>query len=242
MRIDDFCCLGRTVPEESKKYGRKVCMAGYSDEMRSLVRVYPLPVQNPIHARRLCVLELERSNHDNRGESWRLMRERDDAGIVSVSESALDTARVVAWMEGHLSPSIAQLNKQRLSLGVIKPAGLRGYFRDRSIGDAVDPDQRTLFDDLDDSFGGGVIQRAPYLRFADEAGSHDLQLREWGCYEWLRKEPDRASQLWRNLRIAEPGRDVYLVVGNMCNRRNVWLVISVFSQASAGPLFDAGGR
>lgn len=237
MRIDDFCCLGRTVPEESRKYGLKVCMAGYSEELRSMVRVYPLPIQNPIHQRDVCSLELERNTQDSRVESWRLVRERDDEGIVSV-RGRRPANQVKAWLDLNAAPSIALLNERRLSLGVIKPSSLRGYFRDRLTGDVADPDQKGLFDDLDEAFGKGQIQRAPYVRFSDEAGAHDLQLREWGCYEWLRKEPDKGGQLWDNLRMTGTDRDFYLVVGNMCNRRTAWLVISVYSEAQAGPLFS----
>ncbi len=42
MTVEDFVVLGRTVPEDSQKYGKKVCMAGYSPSLSQLLRVYPL--------------------------------------------------------------------------------------------------------------------------------------------------------------------------------------------------------
>lgn len=113
---------------------------------------------------------------------------------------------------------------------------MRGYFRNRHTNDAVDPYQRGIFDDLDVNFSEGEIKLAPYLRFHDAAGKHDLQLREWGCYEFLRKEPE-AGRLWDALRLTRPSREFFLVVGNMCNQRTAWLVIAVLSQDAAGPLF-----
>ncbi len=236
MKLDDYCCLGRTVPEQSKKYGRKVCTAGYSAELRQFMRVYPCPVESPMQQRHVCHLQLERNSQDSRIESWQLARERTDDGILAVHE-ARPSNQVIAYLDQHKAPSIAYLNERRLSLGIIKPVGLRGYFRDAQTDKDIDPDQRGLFDDLDFTFGMGQITRAPYLRFSDEAGAHDLQLREWGCYEWLRRQPDSASQLWDNLRLRQQERDFYLLVGNMAHHRNVWLVIALYSQASAGPLF-----
>lgn len=235
MRIDDYCCLGRTVPEESKRYGRKVCSAGYSEELGSLMRVYPLPVITGIHQRSVCTLELQRNKQDSRRESWRLAREEEGQGIVRIATQR-PIEQVIAWLGGESAQSIRQLNGERRSLGVIRPGAFECYFRERG-GKSVDPDQKLLFDDLDEQFGAGAVSLAPYLRFRDEDGWHDLQVREWGCYEWLRKEPGKASQLWDNLRL-RADRDVFLLVGNMCNRRNVWLVISVFSRARTRTLFD----
>lgn len=236
MRIDDFVCLGRTVPEESKKYGRKVCMAGYSAELNSLVRVYPLPVHNPIEQRSNCVMELERNRQDGRRESWRLKREMGNEGIVNVGEKVAK-ATVVDWLDERAACSIAALNQSRASLGVIKPLALSWLFKQSD--EIVDPTQRTLFDDLDFHFGETATPRIiPYLRFADEGGEHCLQIREWGVHEWLRKEPDKAAQLWDNLRLTSPNQQPYLVIGNMCNCRTSWLVINVFLQEKESLLFD----
>jgi hypothetical protein len=141
MRIDDFVCLGRTVPEESKKYGRKVCMAGYSDEMREFIRIYPLPVVNPIHQRSVCRIEVSRPNHDSRDESWRLAREKENDGI-EVGNTAKTTTEVVRWLNDHMSRSIKELNAARRSLGVVRPRNIAPYFRTPS--QMTDPDRPWL--------------------------------------------------------------------------------------------------
>lgn len=42
MMFEDFIMLGKTIPEPQKKTGRVfVCSAGYSDEFRHLIRIYP---------------------------------------------------------------------------------------------------------------------------------------------------------------------------------------------------------
>lgn len=225
MRCDDFICLGRTVPEESKKYGAKVCMAGLSSELHGLLRVYPLPVVNPIRARHECVLEVQRNRQDSRVESWKLSG-RGEA-IVSVSpRPVLDHECLASALGPFRVRSIVELNDRRLSLGVLHLLNPRGFYRQRS--GISHPDQGMLFEIADECFGAGAIDVCPYIEFwDDDAKRHELQIREWGCYEWIRKERARASQLWDNLHLRE-GKMIWAVVGNQANRRTSWLIIKTF--------------
>lgn len=240
MRLDDWCCLGRTVPEESKKYGRKVCAAGFSRELGEFVRVYPLPVVTPIRQRSVCVLELGRNPQDSRRESWRLAREQAGAGIASVGPQ-LPKADVLAWLAPRRADSIRELNERRASVGVLRVAAadLQGVFADRETRRPEDPTQALLFADLDEQFGAGVIRLAPYVRFRDGAGEHRLQIREWGGYEWLRKGGP-CCQLWENYGFNDEDAFVWLVVGNMSNQRTAWLVISAYVEHPEPTLFPTG--
>jgi hypothetical protein len=238
MIIDDFVCLGRTVPEESSTYGHRVCMAGYSDSMRSLVRVYPLHVQNPLRQRYVSVLSVERNPRDCRMESWKL---RDiDRGILKATDNQIPMPTVRKWLRSYLADSIEELNKSRSSLAVLEARGdVRPYFQRRP--DVKDPDQLELFKFADADprpFGAGALDIAPRLEFLDQAGNwHDLQIREWGAYEWVRKHRENAAQLWDNYRLRD-GRPTLLLVGNMNNHRNAWLIINVFKDEQADlPLF-----
>ena len=227
MRCDDFICLGRTVPEESKKYGAKVCMAGVSREFGSLMRVYPLPVVNPIRARHECVLELERNHQDSRRESWKL-KDRT-SGIVSVSpKQAVDPNGLATILRPFISRSIDELNDRRASLGVLELQGSpRGFFRERS--GVMHPDQGALFAVADECFGANSIDIAPYIEFWDQDEKHhELQIREWGCYEWIRKDRSNASVLWDNLGL-NGTKPIWAVVGNQANRRSSWLIIKTFA-------------
>jgi hypothetical protein len=108
-------------------------------------------------------------------------------------------------------------------------------FKSRPSLGASTSTQKLLFDELVEdancAFGANAIDLMPYLQFTDKAGSHCLQLREWGCYEWIRKQRDNAAQLWQNLHMDEPQA---VVVGNMANHRNVWLVIKTYRRTHYG--------
>lgn len=223
MIVEDFVCLGRTVPEESKKYGHKVCMAGYSFELGQFLRVYPLPVQNPLKANRKYVLSLCRNSSDSRFESWKLT---DRIALYESKDKVYESDLRRIFTE-NVSESIAILNDRRASIGVVRPLDMLGEFDHRAnCGET----QMDLFDHCDHHFGADAINAIPYLRFMLAGKSHRLQLREWGCYEWIRKNPCECAKLWNNLRLKEQ-TDKYLLVGNMANHRNVWLVIKSFSMA-----------
>ena len=246
MRLDDYCCLGRTVPELSKKYGISVCSAGYSRDLDQFVRLYPLPVFSPIRQRSIAEVELTRPGHDSRWESWRLNRELPESELVNVVGEE-PTQKVMEWLIDHQSESIAKLNDEKSSLGLIKAEQWEGYFVDRDTKKEVDPCQKELFDTLDgwrenrENPFQFKINKLPYLRFKDQDGWHNLQLREWGAYAWFGKEPDKYEQIWKNYLKDPTGKDLYLLVGNMCNRRTTWLVINLFphkQQSKEKGLFD----
>ncbi len=124
MIVEDFVCLGRTVPEESKKYGHKVCMAGYSYELRQFLRVYPLPVKNPLEVRGKYVLSLERNSMDSRIESWKLV----DRVALYPSPTKASDADIQQILKQNVAASIDELNEQRKSLGVVHCSEVFGEF------------------------------------------------------------------------------------------------------------------
>ena len=224
MRVDDFILLGRTVPQKSKKYGYTVCSAGYSLELNQFIRIYPLPVRNGMKQWMVFSAEIERPLHDSRFESW-ILKTRSMQSIREVGEMSREKFK--ATLKDVAVSSISQLNEKRQSLGVLKITGdTTGKFEQRN--GTSSPDQKELFGGLKEHFGSDAIDLIPYLQFYDDDGPHKLQVREIGAYEWLRKSRDKASVLWKNYRIDDKNRELFLFVGNMANHRNVWLIINVF--------------
>jgi len=228
MRVDDFIVFGRTVPEDSKRYGTRVCMAGYSEEMRQMMRVYPTDVESNIKARRVLKLELERNKMDSRAESWAL-KDRTMKSILAMSEP-VNKEILKPFLKKEAAESIDYLNKNRRSLGVLIPETFEVIIKTRKHID--DPEQLLLFDDFAQSGGFKTASDyflAPYLK----TNKGCFQIREWGVYELLRKyENERkkitASDITSALHI-EDDKEVFLVVGNMNHIRTAWLIIKTFS-------------
>lgn len=216
MIIEDFVMLGRTVPENSKKYGHVVCSAGYSVELGGLIRIYPLLPIDRIPKWTRCRLHVCRNKHDSRFESWKLINDHayEIVGTTSMKESWDHLLRL-------RSDSIKQLNSNRASLGIISPTILDWRFQKMASAS-----QLLLFDE-DERW---TLKKSgiPYCTFLDDDGKHCLQLREWGNLVYLNKFPENPKGLWDNLRFNDESRDHLFLVGNMSNQRTTWLVISTF--------------
>lgn len=216
MIIDDFIMLGRTVPEPSKRHGVVVCSAGYSKELKSFMRIYPLSPFEKIKRWSVCRIELKRNPQDSRHESWRI---KEDTCPTIVGHANKDDE--INYLLTQQSPSVQSLNENRHSLGIIKPNGsLTPRFDRLQCGEEY---QVNLFPEIN-----STENRRPRLSFYDQGGKHDLQLRDWGCAEFLRKQSDEDHhKLWSALKLNNPSYEHILFVGNHAQHRNSWLVISL---------------
>lgn len=255
LHVEDFVVLGRTVPEESKKYGQRICMAGYSPDNGQFLRVYPLMVPvgdsadaNGFRARHTYALDLQRNLHDTRSESWRVKDQNAPTSTPWSRAVEVSKTDILRRLLSRKVPSIAALNDCKLSLGVLVVNA--GQWQGEMVKrDAQEPPEfhQGLFDDLADQSEPQsdltLVKHAPYIRFEDRDGPHRLQVREWGAYRLLAdpKYADTPESLWTASGY-HLDADLMLVVGNMNNHRNNWLVIKTFELArgrSATPsLFD----
>lgn len=227
MRCDDFVMLGRTVPEESKKHGLTVCSAGYSKELRALLRVYPLPRDNGITLWTQCRIPMRRPNHDNREESWRIDADSDDARDCMRRIDVLGKAnkdKEFDFLKSLAVDSIAELNEKRRSLAIVAPENIEGCFEQVK---GVDPyRQETLFERI----GEDKPDILPRFRFFLADGEHRLQYREWGAHELIRKTREKAEGLFERIKLNDPSWEHLLLIGNMNTHRNNWLVINKISR------------
>lgn len=218
MIIEDFIMLGRTVPEDSKKHGRVVCSAGYSRELRQFMRIYPLSPFAKIPRWSTCRLGVQRNNQDTRIESWRLI-EAMTPHIVGKAKKATE----FDLLKSFASSSIAELNESRASLGIICPKDINWRF------DGMKKNEEYLLSLFDDDCN--TRNKRPRIQFKDDDGYHDHQLRDWGCHEFLRKQPtEKHYELWDALRLTDRSYEHLLFVGNHNQHRNSWLVIGIVSE------------
>jgi hypothetical protein len=224
MILEDCICFGRTVPEDSKKYGRKVCSIFYSPELREFIRVYPLMTNNPVRMRYRCNLDLIRNTSDSRKESWKLRDPETSITNVRESPKSLQADKeVFQILKKHEGDSIKSLNQQKKSIGVIR-ADLVGKIHVNN--GVISQHQQELFDDVYQSLGYKA-DFVPYLKFSDTGGSHEIQVREWGVWEYLRKNQQDALSVFNAMRLHQNPHH-FLIVGNMLNFRNNWLVVGWF--------------
>jgi hypothetical protein len=230
MIVEDFVMLGTTVPEPSSKYGLSVCSAGWSSELRQLIRIYPLARGNAPRRWSINRVRLERSRHDSRPESWCIAGDRTPQGHPSINDAftcvgQVEPASRRSLLEAAFASSIAEADERRSSLAIIHPMSTPKLAFDHNPNSPDSPELR-LFDlGADNLEGSKRFPFTPRLEFSDANGTHRLQLRDWGAFEFMRKYGEsRRYDLASALHLSEQSS---LLVGNHNHHRNAWLVIAV---------------
>lgn len=218
LKVNDFVMLGRTFPQETKNNGITVCACGYSFEMKQFIRIYPLHLTDKIPKWSICELELEKPKSDNRVESWKVVNYSIKGKAKKDDEFAI--------LEKLRRPSIKQLNELKLSLGVIAPIEIHCYLKPYNHDDEEHKELTKQLSLFSSQFNLYTPPYIPYIRVVNEDKSvNNLQIREWGVYEFFRKGYD-PNNLFSALRLDKNDYKQLLIVGNMKQFRNNWLVIS----------------
>jgi hypothetical protein len=120
------------------------------------------------------------------------------------------------------------LNEEKTSLGIVKPIIQKCYLSEQEDFDTSQ--QLNLLGlplpKVKDQFA--YIPRIQYNCSQCMAKNiHDQQVIEWGFYEWIRKNPDKANQVWENALLNSPKHEKFFLVGNLFRYRNIFLIVSV---------------
>lgn len=214
MILEDFVMLGKTAPETDRQGRVTVCSAGWSPELRQLVRVYPLAKDNCPPDFSVSRVRLERNHKDSRGESWKIAGDRgvethesinsrfDILGILNNRKDVLDTIPTV--------PSINEANSRRLSLAVVQPEVPPQFYlefnKERRCG-----------------VGTKSYEYIPRVKFSLGSSIHKLKYLNQSVYQHLGKNMSNLGLLQIKEKFKENPK---LLVGNMFAYRNNWLVIS----------------
>lgn len=235
MTIDDVIILGRGVPEKISNGRVTVCVAGYSETI-GFVRLYPTRVDSPLPLWCIVSVEVERNPQDNRRESWKFPDSR--SGWEHINEHIAKKGELqhrdrIGLLDAIKSDCVKTINVNRHSLGVIKPVIKRSYLgTNQKHLEAYQP----LFEVIEHAnvMTKRDFQVEPRLKYSCEEcktkDGHDMQLLDWGCYQWIKKNPDKAQQIWSNMGIGLPGWMHYFLVGNQANQRTSYMVINILRQ------------
>ncbi len=229
MIIGDLIILGRGCPDRIKDGRLTVCTAGYS-HTQGFVRVYPTRMDSPLRQWNVVQVPVDRDPRDTRIESWKIEgskgeweRLSEKIDVTGFLKGRSDRRNLVANL---VDGCVFDLNDARRSLGIVKPEQMRPYIAEKT---EYDTEMQTTL------FGGRPIMTKsnypvePRIEFrcsgCRKDSPHDMQVIEWGFYEWFRKNPENPDQVWANARISDPNYDVYLFVGNQFRYRRSFIII-----------------
>lgn len=215
MILEDFVMLGKTAPETDRQGRVTVCSAGWSPELRQLIRIYPLAEENCPPDFSVSQVRLERNRKDSRMESWAIAGDRsvdvhksinarfDTRGILNDRKSLLNEIPNVS--------SIKEANEKRLSLAVVEPEIRPNFYLEFNQNRVVGKKSTKAYDYI------------PRLKFISGGKTHKLKYLNQEVYENLGKNMHNIGLLKIKEKFQANPR---LLIGNMFAFRNNWLVIA----------------
>jgi len=198
--------------------GRKtMCAIILSDDL-GFIRVYPVSAELVFSVWSVVEVEIERHSKDNRKESYRLTSFRV-VGAINNPAQKRATLNECILRSGTKDP-IDYQNELRLSIAMVK---LQWGNIETALSQRV-PDVTADDEECPWVITQGQHWNKPYIQWKSEQGtSHKTHLVGREVYEGLRKNPDQPWNIFNNMRINSPDYEIWLLLGNMRDRRNVWV-------------------
>lgn len=228
--------MGVGAPNDSVNHGKSMCAIILTREI-GMIRVYPIPASDSFPVWGTVFLEIEKGN-DPRPESFRVVSYKL-TGKVEDQHAKREILNKCTIKTADSDP-IDYQNENRASILMVKPQwGDCEFSISQKIPTGIPTD--------DEECGWIVTQgkhwQKAYVTWTSEQGkSHKSHLGGREIYEGLRKNPDSAWNLMNNLRVNDPDYEFWMLMGNMKDRRNVWLCVHLHrlkkSTSGSIPLFS----
>ncbi|NCS42180.1 MAG: hypothetical protein GPJ17_03645 [Microcystis aeruginosa K13-07] len=241
----------KTYPSISTKYQETVCTAGIllSEEENPLqwIRIYPIRYRYLDFDKRyprwaIVSAKIKRNDQDYRPESFRI----DDNSLQIIRK--IDTTN--NWQERKslvLSlqfRSIADIQAQGKSLGIIKPKSIERFFSKKTSRE-WNQKQQAVLNQLDLFEPNIDLEKIPYqfvYQFTDEDNvPHKYSISDWEIMELYRKCRDRSQLLGLEAeqyaleKVRQKleddfleSKDLYFIVGNLKNHAKSFMIIGLF--------------
>ncbi len=239
-RLNNLVVIGMGAPNQLKDGRRSVCVCAWSLDNNCFHRVYPVP---PKWFRKwdLFDVEVEKNPQDHRENTWK------------IKNSKQDWNRLYQWIYPHRKKyptnkrekliqeigftTLGNLIDNMRSFGIIKPK-----IKDFELVQKRDKTEKQLTlgfgnaEDLDEPFT--IINQAdykykPYLVYECEGNcncknrTHRQSITEWGCFEYMRKFPNKEMNLKDNLRLFDDDWNKYVLVGNIHKAPKTYIIIDI---------------
>ena len=228
--------MGVGAPNETRSGGKSMCAILLTEEL-GFIRVYPIPASEKFGV--WCIVDVEVfKGGDSREESWKL----DKWTVVGKVENAEEKRNLLescVLKSGDRDP-LEYMNEQRRSIALVP---IEWGTIEATLSQKI-----PSFVSREDEECGWIITQArhwlkPYVTWTSQQGvSHTSHLGGREIYEGIRRNPTEPWNLMNNLQIMNPDYEKWMLLGNMKNRRNVWLCVHLhrLKKQSGGsiPLFS----
>ncbi len=209
--------IAKGAPNRCSDGSTTMCAIGVSEEL-GLIRLYPLSVSDDRLLKVWSKVRV-RSQKDNRNESWKVMESHFE-GLIESRNEKIDLLDACILRSGTVDP-IDYQNKHRRSICVVKVEG--------RLGGSIEarPDyEHHLQSSVNDSWvlPQNAFPFKPYLHWTSAQGAqHKTHLVGQEVYYALHRNANSPFRIFENMSIGNPDFVHWIVLGNMKDRRNVWV-------------------
>ena len=215
----DAIVLPKGAPVKTSDGAVVMCAIAVS-ELHGLVRLYPLTVDGnkSVSVWSKVVINARKSQRDNRRESWRVVG-CEHVKQVECRNEKEDILNSCILRSGTVDP-IAYQNERKSSICVVKSSGCMGFAlvpRAESELSAFDYEETWIM--TQDNY-----PLKPYLVWNSFQGSeHKTHLVAQEVYVGMSKNASCPARIFENMRLGDPDYEHWIILGNMKDRRNVWV-------------------
>lgn len=218
MQTFSVIVLAKGAPNKTSTGQVTMCAIGLSQEF-GLVRLYPLTFDSEIKISVWSKIEVtaRRSTKDSRHESWRI----DSSVLLGKVEDSETKSLILdqCVLKSGTEDPIAYQNKTKASIAVVKtklPVGC-GLRPRSNRQDVLDKDECWCMTQKEYPF-------KPYLLWtSDQGGEHETHIVAQEAYMGMLKNASCQMRIFENMRIGDPDYQHWIILGNMKDRRNVWV-------------------
>ncbi|NCS55236.1 MAG: hypothetical protein GPJ23_24695 [Microcystis aeruginosa G13-05] len=241
----------KTYPSISTKYQETVCTAGIllSEEENPLqwIRIYPIRYRYLDFDKRyprwaIVSAKIKRNDQDYRPESFRI----DDNSLqiirkIDATNNWQERKSLVLSLQFR---SIADIQAQGKSLGIIKPKSIERFFSKKTSRE-WNQKQQAVLNQLDLFEPNIDLEKIPYqfvYQFTDEDNvPHKYSISDWEIMELYRKCRDRSqlsgleAEQYALEKVRQKleddfleSKDLYFIVGNLKNHAKSFMIIGLF--------------
>jgi hypothetical protein len=216
----DATIIAKGAPNRTQAGIISMCAIAVSPEF-GLVRLYPLTFEENADVRVWTRVRVHarRSKKDSRKESWRI----ESTEVIGKIDDAIDKSQLLdqcVLKSGTCDP-IKYQNSIQASIAVIKSSS--------PVGCALEPRDDTEKATIDeDETWWGMTQCEhpfkPYLLWTSiQGGKHRTHIVAQEAYVGMAKNASAPFRIYENMHVGDPDYQHWLVLGNMKDRRNVWV-------------------
>ena len=211
--------------------GRKTMCAIILTQDLGLIRIYPIPASEKFSVWSFVDIDIERSQSDTRHESYKVTSYKV-GNIIDDKEEKRRILNRCIIRSGTVDPLQFQ-NDNLSSIAMVKlPFGTLEFTLSQRI-----PETRR-----DDEEHPWILTQAahwakPYLSWISEQGTqHKTHLVGREVYMGLQHNADNPWNLFNNLQVNNPDYECWMLLGNMKDRRNVWVAPHIHRLKKTHPI------